>query len=241
MIALALGDGQQAGFRARARMGVDRLAVGDDKTLGRQRLQPEVITSRGDGALDTGVQKLLERREQYVLKLDGERQQPVEEGGDRRQFVLDPIAVGEFEPGRVLECLQRAALDLARDQQNIKLAQRVAGVGTLQIVLRPEQALPAGLALAPGDGAERVEAAGDGGEEAFFRLHIGGDRAKQRRLRLIGAVGAPQPLNGRVGLPAGLQQIVNAQAAVLGRQFGMIGAPGAAGVGEDENALDDRP
>ena len=160
LVPLALRDRQQARFRRRAGMGVDRPAIGDDKTLRRQRLQPCVITSRCDRALDAGVHELLERREQNVLEIDGERQQPVEEGGDRRQLVFEAIAVGEFQPGRVLENSKRAALDLARDQQDIELAQGVAGVGTLQIVLWPEQSLSAGLTLALGDGAERVETAG---------------------------------------------------------------------------------
>ena len=46
------------------------------------------------------VSKLLERREQDVLQFDGQRQQPVEESGDRRQLVLDPIAVGQLQAGR---------------------------------------------------------------------------------------------------------------------------------------------
>src|SRR3546814_12081853 len=75
------------------------------------------------------------------------------------------------------------------------------------MVLGPEQGLPAGLTLALGDGAEGVEPARDGGEEALLGLHIGGDRPEQRRLRLIGAVGAAKTLNGGVGLPSGLEQV----------------------------------
>ena len=219
-------------------MGVDRLPVGDDKTLRRKRLQPDVVGSGRNGPLDARRQQLLERREQDVLQLDGQRQQAIEESGDRRQLVLDPIAVGQGQAGRLLKSLERAILDLAIDQQQVELAQGVAGVKAFEIVLRPEQPLPSGLALALGDGAERVEAAGNRREEAFLGLHIGGDRPEQRRLRLIGAVGPPQALNGGVGLPPGLQQIVDAQAPVLRREFGVIGAPRAAGVGKDEDALD---
>jgi len=56
------------------------------------------------------------------------------------------------------------------------------------------------------------------------------------RLRLVGAVGAPKSLDHGISFPAGLEEIVDAQAAVPGRELGMIGAPGAAGVREDEDA-----
>ena len=91
-----------------------------------------------------------------------------------------------------------------------------------EIVLGAEQALPAGLALALGDGAQRVETPRDGREKALLGLHVGGDGPEQRRLRLVGAVGAAQSLDGGVGLPSGLQQIMHAQAPVLRRQLGVI-------------------
>ena len=46
MIALALGDREQPGLGAGAGMGVDRAPVGDDKALGAERLQPDVIGAR---------------------------------------------------------------------------------------------------------------------------------------------------------------------------------------------------
>ena len=45
-------------------------------------------------------------------------------------------------------------------QQDIELAQRGAAIDAFQIVLRPEQALPAGLALAAREGAQRKAMAG---------------------------------------------------------------------------------
>ncbi len=134
-------------------MGVDRLPAGDDEALGRQRLQSDIISAGRDRALDPRGQQLLERGEQDVLEIDGQRQQTIEERRDRRQLILDAVAVGELQPGRVLERLKRAIPDLTGDQQNIELAQRIARVVTFEIVFGPEQALPAGLALALGDGA----------------------------------------------------------------------------------------
>ena len=147
------------------------------------------------------------------------------------------VAVGQLQAGRVLERLQRAALDLAGVEQDIELAQRRAAIDGFEIVVGAEQALAAGLALALGDGAERVEPARDGGEEALLGLHVGGDRPEQRRLRLVGAVRAAETLDGGVGLPARFQQIVDAQTLVLRREIGMVAASGAAGIGEDQNAL----
>jgi hypothetical protein len=60
---------------------------------------------------------------------------------------------------------------------------------------------------------------------------------EQRRLRLVGAVRPPQPLDRGVGLPAGFEQIVDAQPAVPRGQFGVVTAPGAASLRKDQDAL----
>src|SRR5262245_9609962 len=48
MIALALGDREQPGLSASARMGVNCPPVGDDKAFGAERFQPDVVGARGD-------------------------------------------------------------------------------------------------------------------------------------------------------------------------------------------------
>ena len=106
-----------------------------------------------------------------------------------------------------------------------------------EIVLGPEQALAAGLALAARDRAERVEPARDRAEEALLRLHVRRDRTEQRRLRLVGAVGAAETLDRRIGLPAGFEQVVDAQPPIPRRQLGVVAAPRAARFREDEDAL----
>jgi len=78
---------------------------------------------------------------------------------------------------------------------------------------------------------------GDGREEALLGLDVGGHGAKQRRLRLVGAVGAAEPLDRGVGLPAGFQKVVDAQPPVLRCEIGVVAASGAAGVREDEDTL----
>src|SRR3546814_17289976 len=99
-------------------------------------------------SLDTRGQQILERREQDVLEVDGQRQHPVEEGGDRRQFVLETIAVAERQSCRRLESPELTALDLAAVEQPVKLAQGVERRQGFQIVPRSERALGSGLGQA---------------------------------------------------------------------------------------------
>ena len=205
-VAIAAGDGEHAGLGAALWVGVKRAAIGDDQALSDDRLDADIVGARRDGAFDLGPQQILEDAEQRVLQTDGQREQPVEEGGDRRQVLAQAaVAVGEPQPGRVLERLQRAAFDFAGIEQEIELAQRGARVDGFEIVVCAEQSLAAGLALALGDGAERVEPARDGREETFLGLHVGSDRPEQRRLRLVGPVRATEPLYGRVRSPSCLQ------------------------------------
>src|SRR5690606_24341839 len=133
-------------------------------------LQPDIVAAAGDRALDPGVQQLFEGGKQDALKLDGQRQQPVEKGGDRRQIVLDAGRIHQLQAGGGFEAVERAAFDLAADQQEIELAQRVAGIMALQIVLGSEEALSASLALSARDRAECIETSGDGGEKTLLGL-----------------------------------------------------------------------
>src|SRR6516162_5605693 len=119
----------------------------------------------------------------------------------------------------------------------IELTSRVAAAMAFEIVLGPEQALTTGLALAARDCAQRVEPAGDRGEEALLRLHVRRNGPEQGRLRLVGAVGAAEALDGGICLPAGFKQVVNTQAAIPGRKFGMVRTSSAAGIAEDKDAL----
>jgi hypothetical protein len=101
---------------------------------------------------------LLESGEERVLQRDAQREDAVEELRDRGQFLAQrAVLVDEIEPGRVLKLAERAAFDLAGVEQLVELAQRRLGVGAFEIVVGAEQALAAGLTLAAGDGAERVE------------------------------------------------------------------------------------
>ena len=132
---------------------------------------------------------------------------------------------------------ERAALDLPGVKQLVELPECGLGVGAFEIVVGAEQTLAAGLALAAGDRAQGVEAARDRRQEALLALDVGRDRAKHRRLLLVGAVRAAEALDRRIGFPARLQQVMDAPALVPAAEIGVIAAPGAAGIGEHQDAL----
>ena len=162
LVALAPQDGEHLRLGAALRMRVDRFAAGDGQAFGRHRLDAEIIGAGRDRALDAGAQKVLEHLEQGVLQRDGQRQQPVEEGRDRRQVLAQrAVLVGQPQPGRGFEGLQRAAFHLAAVDQHIELAQRRAAMDGFQIVVGAEQPLAAGLALPLGDRPKGIEPAGD--------------------------------------------------------------------------------
>jgi hypothetical protein len=124
LVAVAPDDGEHLRLGAGARMGVDRAALHDPQRRRRDGLDADIVGSGRDGAFDLGLQQRLECREQRVLQVYGQC---------RRQLLLQrPVAVRERKPSRVLEPLQRAALDLARVEQHVELPQRRARVDALQ-------------------------------------------------------------------------------------------------------------
>ena len=152
MIAFALGNGEKPGLGAGGRMSINRPPVSDDKALGAERFQADIIDPGCDRALDASGQQLLEGGEENILQLDGERQQPVEEGRNGRQLVLQPIGIHKLQAGRVLKPFERTAVDLASRQQHVELTQGIPAVLAFEIVLGTEQALPSGLPLTARDG-----------------------------------------------------------------------------------------
>src|SRR5260370_10773121 len=154
---------------------------------------------------------------------------------DRGQLLAKgSVRGGKSEAGCVLKRGERAALDPAGMEQLVELAQCRLGVGALQIVVGAEEALAAGLALAAGDRTERVETPGDGGEETLLALHVSRNRTEDRRLLLVGAVRAAEPLDRRIGAPARLQQVMHPLALGPAAEIGGVAAPGAAGIRERE-------
>ena len=137
-IAFALGNGKQPCLSAGRGMGVDRAPVSDDEAFGPEGFQTNVMYPGRDGAFDPSGQQLLEGGEQRVLQVDGQRQQAVEESGDRRQIILDAVGVGELQSGRFLERLKGATVDLAPGQKHVELTQRIAAVSALEVILWPK-------------------------------------------------------------------------------------------------------
>ena len=62
-------------------MGIDDASVSNDEALGAQRLKAGIVGAGRDRTFDASGEQLLEYGEQDVLQVDGERQQPVQEGG----------------------------------------------------------------------------------------------------------------------------------------------------------------
>jgi len=101
---------------------VESAAIRDAQALGRDGLHPDVMGAGRNRALDPGSQQVVEHREYGVLEIDGQGEQPVEEGRDRRQvFPERAVIVRQLQAGRALEGLERAALDLAAVDQEIEL------------------------------------------------------------------------------------------------------------------------
>ena len=148
-IALALGDGEQPRLGAGAGMGVDRLPVGDDEALGRQRLQPGIVGAGRDRALDPRRRATARTASKSTfcrsMVSASRRLRKVVIGGSSS---LMPLASISFSPVASSKRLSEQPSTLPRDEQEIELAQRIAGIVAFEIVLGAEQALPAGLALA---------------------------------------------------------------------------------------------
>src|SRR3546814_21154821 len=116
------------------------------------------------------------------------RQHEFEEAGDRRQvFLQAAVLVGEIQARVLGEGRERAAGDAPNVKRLVELPQRRLGVGALQVVVGAEQALPAGLARAAGDRAERVATARAGGEEPLRALYVGGDQPEPWPPELLGS------------------------------------------------------
>ena len=216
----------------------DHLPVDNLELFGAQGLESYIQRACLARILDDRRKEPAEGLEDCVLHIDPERQATVQELLDRRQvFFHRAIRLIERQPGHLLEFRVGTGFDLARPQLVEELPQRRPCIGALEVVLGAEHVLPAGLALSLGDGPESVEAARDGREKALLTLHIGRHRPEQWRLHLIGAVRAPQPLDRIVGFPTRLEQVMHPEALVLGPKIGVIAAPRAPGIREDQDAL----
>ena len=68
-------------------------------------------------------------------------------------------------------------------------------------------------------------------------MHIGGADPEEGRADLSRAMRAAEPLDGRIGAPAGLQQVVPPPFLVLRRLRRMIRPARTARIGEDKDIL----
>ena len=226
---------------------VERLPAGQDKRVGAHGLDPDLEGAGLDGLLDILRDPGLQLGEELVLLVDGERQQPVQEARHGRQLLLEVALVDELQAGGVLEAGDGPARNAATPEREVEAPQRCLGVSAFEVVALAKQrriaAAHGGLAvaLAPGNRTQGIEPTRDRGDEAPLALHIGGDGPEQRRRSLVRAMGAPEPLDGLVGPPARLQQIVDPSLGVGRGKIGVIAAPGAARHREHQDALASRP
>src|SRR3546814_12442653 len=109
-------------------------------------------------------------------------------------------------------------------QKPVPGQQRILGIVAFEVVHRVEEILPAGLTLAPREGAKCVEPARDRRDEPAFAAAVSRDRTKDGRLRLVGPIGATEPLHGPIGAPARLKQKMNATMLILVIEDPMLGS-----------------
>src|SRR3546814_19656154 len=114
---------------------------------------------------------------------------------------------------------------------DLELNERVPRIPGFEIVLRSELVLPAGLTLPTGHRPQRIETSGERRNEALLGLHVGRDLSIARRLLLVGAVAAPEPLYRGIGLPVDHDPILDTLAWALSDKIGVQDPPGSAGSG----------
>src|SRR3546814_16999071 len=88
---------------------------------------------------------------------------------------------------------ERDAGEFAAMQKPVPGQQRILGIVAFEVVHRVEEILPAGLTLAPREGAKCVEPARDRRDEPAFAAAVSRDRTKDGRLRLVGPIGETEP------------------------------------------------
>ena len=94
-----------------------------DKRVGGDGLDAPLEGAGLDRNFDVGLDPGLQRGEQSVLLVDGQRQQAVEELRHRRQLLLETALPGELQPGGLLEVSEGPALDVAAPERDVELAQ----------------------------------------------------------------------------------------------------------------------
>ena len=208
------------------------------KALDRDGLKAKIQRPGLPRSIDPRFDEAEEFVEDGILQRDRQREDAVEPALDRRK-IIDHPAFGTFDAqaGQILELHEADRFKLASEEQPEPSVEGVFGVAALQIIGRIKEILPAGLPLAARQRAKAVEAAGNRRDEAALAANIRRHRSKQWGRGLVGTIGPPEPLDGSVSPPAWFEQEVNAPRLVSGGQIGVIAAPSAAGIGEDQDAL----
>src|SRR3546814_17085172 len=97
-VAVPAPDTVAAGLGAGRGMGIAGAPLDDLEALGDQRLDPDIVGARSDGALNLRLEPRLELFEQRVLQPAAQRPHAVQESGDRRQVSFTPSVLdSEFK------------------------------------------------------------------------------------------------------------------------------------------------
>ena len=229
-------DREQMRGRATDRVGAQHGVVDEGRRIDQDGLDPDIEPSGLARSRYARLDECEELVEDLVLQRDRQRQDAVQPPLDRREVIFhDAVLVAELETGALLELGMRDAGQLPSDEQMKPAHQCRAGIFTFEVVGGIEQVLTTGLALTAGERAQAVESAGDRAREAELPLAVGRHWPEQGCARLMGAMGPSKALNRAIGPPSRLQEEMDALLLVRDVARGVIGAPRAARIGEDED------
>jgi len=132
------------------------------------------------------------------------------------------LLVGDFEARLILELRGSDPFDIPADQVGKELPHRLMGLMAFEIVSRLEDARRSRLPLTSRECPELVKPSGNGADKTPLAGQVCGNQRIPRRGRLVGPVGAAEPLNRFIGSPSGLEEIVSPLLLVFSFQAGMI-------------------
>ena len=228
------------GFGLRLFVPVDDLFLDLLRLLGPDGLHPLVKGPSPDGLGDLHVVPIGEHPEDLVLLRDLHVKDAVQELSNIRQlrFVEGPgVGVDQSRQSRGVLKFPDPHLCIAVVHVDDELPQGFPCFLALEIVPGGEKPLTTCLSFPSGEGAELVQPSGNRGDEPLLSLQVGRDENPLGGLLLVGPVGPSEALNGPVGSPPGLHEVLAPQFLILGCEIRVVASSRSACVGEDKDFL----